>query len=283
MDWSKAKTILIIGMIIANILLIWAYADKRPVNECLTKEYISETKEILKESGIELCCDIPDKSVKIACPYVAEDFIDSQEINKNFFDSKAKVLAVDEENVVMSSDSETCSISEGKVLLYTNSKPDDEIEDFNEESAKKCAEEFAKSRGVFPEDAEFEHIIFSGNDYRIFYCKEDLISDTEVVIEETQLEFVVSKKGVVRMEKYWINITEEGEYSITFNPVSKSLRSLMGDTTLEGKSIIKISPCCYWDKSEWGRERGRDSVQGVSFPGFRILFSDGEERILTER
>lgn len=282
MDWSRAKTILIIAMLLTNFLLVKAYYGKS-TDETLTKEYIEETEKLLSEAGIGLKVKIPDKTKRIICPYVSRQILYPEKINEAFFKAQAESVEVDEKTTVLSHGSETVEITDNERFIYTNSAPNIPIEDFNENTSLQAAKNFLKERGIFPSDAVWELTINSGDNYKVIFAAYDMVSGVGVKLEDSFLEVVVSSKGVIRATKSWLEISENGEKSTVLNTAPKALRSLPGDRTLFGKSIVKIDICCYWDSFDLESEKKISSVRGMTNPAWRVLFSDGEERILKSR
>lgn len=60
MDWSKAKTILIIAFIVTNIVLGYALFNSQRIDEPTLKEdFITDVAKLLKEKDITLNTAIP--------------------------------------------------------------------------------------------------------------------------------------------------------------------------------------------------------------------------------
>ena len=64
MDWSKAKTILIIVFLVLNIFLggnLWLKSSAKSDITIVSANEIDEAKKILKQEGIIVKADIPKK------------------------------------------------------------------------------------------------------------------------------------------------------------------------------------------------------------------------------
>ena len=64
MDWTKAKTILIIALLITNIIIGYTYSEKLKEAEAQQIEQAISTREFLAQLGIEVETDIPAKPLK---------------------------------------------------------------------------------------------------------------------------------------------------------------------------------------------------------------------------
>lgn len=64
MDWTKAKTILIIALLITNIIIAYSYNQKLQEAEAQQIEQAISTREFLAQMGIEVETEIPAKPLK---------------------------------------------------------------------------------------------------------------------------------------------------------------------------------------------------------------------------
>lgn len=64
MDWTKAKTILIIALLITNIFIGFSYSEKIKQAEIHQIEQAINTKEFLEKKGIEVGVEIPTQILK---------------------------------------------------------------------------------------------------------------------------------------------------------------------------------------------------------------------------
>lgn len=64
MDWTKAKTILIVALLITNLIIGYTYSEKLKEAEVQQIEQAISTREFLAQMGIEIQTEIPTKPLK---------------------------------------------------------------------------------------------------------------------------------------------------------------------------------------------------------------------------
>ncbi len=81
MDWTKAKNILIIALVITNLVLIYfivdAYSDKEDQGKIL-----QETIDYLEDHGVVIDIDVPEKSRRMSTLTVKYRTSDQEEVSK---------------------------------------------------------------------------------------------------------------------------------------------------------------------------------------------------------
>lgn len=87
MDWSRAKTYLIIAFIVTNLLLIWSIfsdiIDTQQQN-FFSKQSIANLKSLLDQKKIRLDCKLPKTKKKMRILYAEYQTIDEQKYQKIF-------------------------------------------------------------------------------------------------------------------------------------------------------------------------------------------------------
>lgn len=64
MDWTKAKTILIIALLVTNLIIGYSYNEKIKEAEAQQVEQAISTKEFLEQKGIVVAVEIPTQVLK---------------------------------------------------------------------------------------------------------------------------------------------------------------------------------------------------------------------------
>jgi hypothetical protein len=78
MDWTKAKTILIIALLVTNIIIGYSYNEKIKEVETQQIEQAISTREFLERIGIEVQTEIPTKLLKKPVLFVRFETIDEK-------------------------------------------------------------------------------------------------------------------------------------------------------------------------------------------------------------
>ncbi|NCB42080.1 MAG: hypothetical protein EOM59_05620 [Clostridia bacterium] len=70
MDWTKAKTILIIALLITNLIIGYFYSEKIREAEKQQFEQAISTREFLEQKGVSLLVEIPTQPLKLPVLFV---------------------------------------------------------------------------------------------------------------------------------------------------------------------------------------------------------------------
>ena len=133
MDWSKAKTILIIALIITNIILGYSlYIDQRIVDETLSADFVDKVVAQLENRNIKIDTDIPRKNPEINSLSVEYEKIDIEDLNNTFFDGKGTINIKGKGLIEISYGDELISVINDKLIRY-DSNGRQEKHDINSE------------------------------------------------------------------------------------------------------------------------------------------------------
>ena len=279
MDWSKAKTILIIAFIITNILLGFVLLSSGRQVETTTKEgFIEEVTEILKTKNIFINTEISREIPSLNTLIVEYEFIDSSNINNTFFEGKGKIEKKEEGLTEIIHKDESIWITNKNNLVYENKSTIERYKDLDEEKAKEIALEFLEDRRYDTSDIELAYIKFKGNSYYLEFSK--LYKDKYLEKSYTIIE--VNKAGVKRMERKWLNVLEERETLIYISTAPKSILSLLSMKEVYGKTIKDISLCYYFEPTAHNDyvKEPKEARKGKTMPAWRVLFNDGYKVII---
>lgn len=130
MDWSRAKTILIVIFLVLNIFLIYNLAADESKVVTISQKDIIDVQTILKRSNIELKAQVPNK-----------------------IKSKSFLKVEDAPNM----------------KFTINNEPKDNVKGFNQKKIEKYVETYLKSKDIFPEYAQVSNFTKDNNGYEIKY------------------------------------------------------------------------------------------------------------------
>lgn len=278
MDWSKAKTILIVAFIITNIILGFVlFKNTVESDRTLTAEFIEQSKEILQENNIKLNTEIPKYNPSLKTLIVEYEIIDLDRINRDYFGNEGKLSIGDSNNILLSYGSETVSIINQKILKYENTKEDVLYEKLDEDRVEAIAYKFLNNRRVDTEDMELSSIIQVDGVYKIRFSK--IYKDR--IIEKAYLNMEIDNTGVKTLDKLWVEVINEGDAEVYINTAPKALLNLISIDEARNKTIEKIDLIYYFDPEEHKYiEDPKKARKGRTIPAWRVLFSDGEKIIL---
>lgn len=271
MDWSKAKTILIFVLIVANIILgTIIYRNDKIANE--PDESIKFVEEYLAEKDIHVNTEIPRANGVLNSLYVRFEVMLPRDINSRFFDDDG---FVDVSRGRIEYGDESINIINDRRLLYE--RYSDNYDVVEVEEAKTIAVNFLRDRAFRTDDMILTSHKETEDGIELIYSK---IHDG-VMVEKSFTNVLVNGDGVVRLDRLWIEVTKDSNIPIDIGSASKALFSLIDDDNYSGKSIDKIEICYYFDPEEQDYvEDITKTIRGRAIPAWRIVFDDGESAII---
>lgn len=275
MDWHRSKKILIIALLIANLLLFFYinYNNIRFRDESETKGFRDKVVSLLKDEKIEIDTSIPKKGQLLPSVLVELQTSDPGELNDIYFDGEGKIKRPSTDRTEISYKDEYINLVNNKRIFYENRKFEKnyELEDLDE--AQKIVEEFLIDRRYDIRDMFLSHFEVKDGTYFLNYTREY----ENLALESSYTNFVIDRRGVVSMDRLWLNVVDKSDQEIYLSPASEALLSLLNREEAYDKTITKISPCFYFNPEDQGYiEDLTRAVKGRAIPAWRIEYSDGD-------
>ncbi|MBC7088145.1 MAG: hypothetical protein H5T96_06605 [Tissierellales bacterium] len=285
MDWSKAKTILIVALLVVNLILASIYIIERERE----REYELSKSELidkLSEKDILLNADIPNGESKLRELVVEYELYNANDINFDFFNGEGTINKINEDLFEVYMQNETVTVINGKLLIYEAEKTDSNQKslysskidlDNSLENAQEIALNFLKDRGFRTDDMKITFSTVSEDGYYLLYSN----TYGDNFVESSFTNFEIKDGKVFRMERTWLDVKNEGESILKTLPAKKALLELLMREEVYGKEIIDISICYYFDPEKQDYfSRYKEVVEGKTIPAWRVQFSDGYKIIL---
>lgn len=278
MDWSKAKTILIIAFIITNILLVYVLlTSEKQVEITLKDSFVKDVIEILGRKNITINTEIPRDIPSLNTLLVEYETIEPYEINRDFFNGEGKVENKSLGIIEISYRDEFITITNNKTLLYTNDSIGEKYSDLDENKAVELALNFLEEKKYDTSDMKLSFIKRDGKGFSLEFTK--VYNDR--YLEKSNTTILIDSSGVKKMERMWLNPIDEGEKHIYINTAPKALLSLLSEEETHGKTIGEISLCYYFDPAEQDFvDNPKEAKRGKTVPAWRVLFEDGTKIII---
>lgn len=207
MDWAKAKTILIILLILTNIILVTVFIYDQ-VNVSKSFEVTLQTINQLQKSNIEVTAEIPKKIKKMPVLYVQynsdpNDIID-REIAAQSFDEK-------------------------------NGK--------STEGAIKIADKFLKKCDLQTRHVKLQSSTEEDGKFFVNYVN---ITKEGVQIEESYLLCIISDGKVEAIKRYWLLTLGNGKTKKEIMPATSALMQFMNEEATGYNIVISGIDIVYW-------------------------------------
>ncbi|NLV88314.1 MAG: hypothetical protein GX021_02960 [Tissierellia bacterium] len=278
MDWSKAKTILIIAFIVTNILLGYVLlSSEKHVETTIKDSFVEDVIEILGRKDITINTEIPREIPSLNTLTVEYETIDPYEANRNFFNGEGKTENKEPGVIEISFGEEYLTITNKKALSYINNSMEEKYLDLDEEKVLELALDFLEQRNYSISDMKLSFIKKYGESFNLEFTK--LYNDR--YLEKSNTTMIIDSRGVKTMERMWLNPIDEGEKYIYINTAPKALLSLLSMETTYGKTIEEISLCYYFDPAEQDFvDNPNTAIRGKTIPAWRVLFEDGTKIII---
>lgn len=278
MDWSKAKNVLIIAFIVINILMGYVLIVKdKEVDATNSPDFINQAIGLLNKKEIEVHTDIPNIKPELSTLTVVFENIKPEAINTNFFNDRAYISSVSEELIELSLDDENVSILNKKLLIYESGSTEIKYPTLNEDIVIDIAKDFLVQKGFSIDDLRISHMKRVGEYYYVEFSK----IFNNIYLESSFTNIQIDSRGVIKMERMWLDVKEVGESLISISPAPKSILGLLSMKEVYGKSIIDISLCYYFNPGKHDYiEDPLEAKQGRAIPAWRIQFEDGYKVII---
>lgn len=278
MDWSKAKSILIVALLLTNLLLGYVLLFNQDiVDATIEDDFIGKTIQRLKDKDIEVNTIIPKEKEELFGLVVEYEIQDPIELNNIFFAGRGDIEVKGEGLQIITHLDESLTILNDKLLIYENKASKNKYDIKSEEEAARLAMDFMEDRNISSSDMEISFVKKTGENYSIQFTK----VFEENYIESTFTNFILDNRGVLKMERNWLNMKEIGTTPIQISSAPKSILALLSMREVYGKTISDISLCYYFDpKMQSFDINPIDTQQGTTIPAWRVQFEDGYKVII---
>lgn len=200
MDWSKAKTILIIVFTIVNMFLLYHLFN---INQNgyvkLEPSVVEETIKYLKEKGVAVNTEIPLNTKSISSIIVFEKDYDITTLRALFSQEDKIEISEKKNNLFFRQGDSWASYDDNYLLAYENKsiKPDNE----KEFDYKQIANSFLNKLELKNEEKQISKIITKDGYKKISYTQ----SYRGNIINEAYIELTLSSQGIRNAEIYWFD------------------------------------------------------------------------------
>lgn len=280
MDWSKAKTILIISLVIVNIILGFAvYNSNQDIESTVSEDFIEDTIRLLSNKGISVDVEIPRDIPSLEGLAVEFETYKTFELNQKFFSDDGRVSIKGDGLVEILTEDEKLTIINEKLIIFESNKTSDNYQLQTNDDAIEMATSFLIDLGYDTIDMKLSYIKETEGRYYIEFSK----IYNERYLESAFTNIQLDNTGIRKFERLWLNIIEVGETPIFISSAPKSILALLSMNEVYGKTIQDISLCHYFDpeKHEYIQDP-LDAQQGRAIPAWRIQFDDGYKVIIDD-
>lgn len=274
MNWSKAKTILIVVFLIADIFLFYVSYGVDMVNN-VGEEDIAKVLDYLKSHNITVKGPIPSKGNPASLLYVKYKTLDIEEAREIFFDSADNIaIKESERKILMENDTILVELHNNGEIFYLDkrlNKKDNEAVD--EGKITKSVDSFLKLLNIDLNQATLVKKIVKDNYVNLRYNQ----NYKNRFIDKTYLEIKAVDEGISYAKILWFESVQNGK---TKNEVISPIKALLKLAELHGienneVSVDEIIQGYYFSNSMEKTFGVRTVMEGNAVPVWRIKTNVG--------
>ena len=273
MDWSKAKSILIIALIVTNSLLAYVlYSNQNNIDATTKTEFIAEAIEILNNKNIKVDKEILPTTMPILYGLTVEyELLDSNTLNDNFFEGNGKIDFKSEGLLEITNGNEILTLINNKLIIYESKSEEIKHDIKSEEQAVETAMKFLEDKKIHVSDMKLSLIKEVNGVYIMEFTK--IYNDN--YLESTFTNIQVDNTGVKKLERTWLNTKDVGANILNISSAPKSILALISMEEVYGKTVSDISICYYFNPEKQDYVDPDKAQEGSVNLAWRIQFDDG--------
>ncbi|MDD2190852.1 MAG: two-component system regulatory protein YycI [Eubacteriales bacterium] len=207
MDWTKAKSILIVALIVTNLVLIATYFYQEYQSKSNEEELRAATIKLLESKNIFVETEIPEEHSRMPKLTVQYDKMNQDIIEEQLANQKALTP-----------------------------------EDMTDDNIMELTAAFIENCGLMTENVTFDRIEHTGEDIRITY-KNYL---NGYAIEESYIIFTVTDGKISEMKRFWLNPIEVSEIKKEVISAIAALIGFMSENTEYERIHVQDISLVYW-------------------------------------
>lgn len=241
MDWSKAKNIIIVALLLMDVFLGGMYINQlggSSRNNEEVREYISN---ILDERGVEIKCEMPDKPRSMKSLSVRYNNMDTSDVQKQI---------------------------EAAIPTDENHR--------DEDAYRKAADTFLNSCDLDGKDAVFKEIREDKDQNRVIVSYKNMYGD--LPLEQCSMSVEFTDGVITGFKRHWMQPVEEGNTETEVTDPMQAVLSLTGEGGEADHYSIEDITLVYWVSP---LAENQDVLYDTAFPAWRITYNGGKIRFIS--
>ena len=244
MDWSKAKTILIISLVIVNIILgLAVFNSNHDIDTSVSEDFIEDSMRLLNNKSILVDAEIPRDTPSLEGLTVEYETFKTSELNHKFLSDEGKVSIKGQGLVEILTDNEKLTLLNEKLIIFESNQTEEEHQISTNDDAIDIATSFLIGVGYDTIDMKVSYIKEDQGRYYLEFSK--IYNDRYLESAFTNIQ--LDSTGIKKFERLWLNVIEVGDTPIFISNAPKSILGLLSMNEVYGKTIQDISLCHYFN------------------------------------
>lgn len=290
MDWSKAKSLLIIGFIVTNIFLIYNIQSeifKRNEIQIVNNKYLNNVKQYLNDNGIKLNTHIPEEVIALPILVVKYKNFDSEKMAEGLlgkgYNKETEILDINDlKREIFKKDNKELIIDGNKRLIYKNMNKEKNSYVLNETTIRKMSNDFLKEYILIEDNIVLDQIYYGIQEhlddepvYKLVYNQ----TYKNKFLGESYIHVYINHRGVISVETMLLEYEKTQQQRKKIIPATEALMRAMNTILRENEKPVLIkeikagyyfSPA-YYIESDW-----KEIDSGTAFPSWKITIQNGK-------
>lgn len=269
MDWKRAKTILIIMLLMINSFLAYQLiAANKNQNKYISKQELESVQNYIESKNIKLEVDIPNRATVIPSLKVRYNQFEIERVKQMFFkDKDIKFTILDDGYSVINGDI-SVEVKNNIHFHYKNEAIKIKQSEVNKEKCLINADMFIKSLKLDTSNKYIKLQEVKNGYVRIILGQQY----KNIPVDSSQIEIIVTEEGVSEANINWFEwIKPDKSYNIT-TPVVALLKAY--EDKKEGSEVITVKQIrqgYYFNIDEQKDAQGNMLVEGTVSPMWVIV------------
>jgi len=236
MDWTKAKNIMIISLLITNMILGGLIFHEYLKESDSRRSYLADTLELLSARGIDVDAEIPSDRIRMPVLSVRYDNLDKSLLQREIAATRP---------------------------LDAASRTDQDIQAMTDDLLERC--------GILSKSVRFDRIEKESGVETVIY--KNVIDDID--IEDSYIKCTVADGTVTGLQRLWLEPVELGKNKKEVMPIAEALIRFMSENQEYEKIKIEKIEIVYWlDTTALGASE--TPVSDTAFPAWKITYNGGK-------
>ena len=273
MNWSKAKTYMIVGFAVINIFLAVRYFNIGNANrDSDGKTFREQVENELRRKNIGILTQIPDET----------NFMPLLEVEYDTYNKDSGIIPlllgddfeeIAESEVYLNADNQSVKIYGNKKVVFSlrESEKDSKI---TGETAKKNAQDYMKLKGFETDLWHLDYFLEEEDGVKVVFKQKY----GKFTLENSYIILYADSSGVYSGEIQTIKKVSANEGNISVTPAASSLLRLLGDDDIYNDNITDMH-LCYYKEEDPDRILVKDNL----IPSWKIMFESGKIKYLEEK
>lgn len=268
MDWTRAKTILIVVFLMANIFLAYEYFRLNPLGMAeISSEHINEALLQLQKENVTVNAVIPNRVIMMPNIKVKYKTFVKEDIIRAFFSGKTPQVIETKDSLRIEDDNILVQVKD-KELSYYNKKNSIKQIQISEEKSYAAAEDFLNGLGIFSGNIDIEtkaakngYLLISGvQKYKNLF------------VDGTHVEIKSNEQGIIEGKILWFGEIEPYDADKEVISSLKALQKAAKKFKEENKyvNISEIKQGYYFGIKDMEQFNIKRIEEGTAVPVWRI-------------